>query len=158
VIAIEDEERSVNDTKTSPERKLALHEYPRGFTSEQLAQASQLVAEGKSIAYVAREMGLTDKRAKTLMSRIDVMNTAIKLRETSTIPNALSSLVDMAATIQNAILDLSRRQTAVEVALGRTAKAMAMKRIQAERNKATMKKLRSDNRALRDLIRKRGFV
>ncbi len=144
--------------ETPNERKLALHEYPREFTEEQLARATAMVAEGSTYAALGRELNISHSRATTLCKRVDVIQAAIRLRETKLIPDALIQLQGMTATMQDLLLDLVKRQTALEVMQGRVVKAMVMKRFKAERQTETIKKLRSENKELRDLIRKRGIV
>lgn len=146
------------DDKTPKEPKLALHEYPRGFTEEQLETASLMMAQGSTYAAVARKLNLTHPRATTLCKKVEVMQTAIRLRETKLIPDALIQLQAMTATMQDLVLDMNKRLIALEVAHGRVTKAIVHKRYKAERAKETIKKLRDERKELRDLIRKRGIV
>jgi DNA-nicking Smr family endonuclease len=140
------------------ERKLALHEYPRDFTEEQLNQAARLIAQGSTYAAVSRELSLSIQRATTLCKKAEVLNTALRLRETKLIPDALIQLHAMTQTMQDLILDMNKRLIALEVAHGRVTKAIVHKRYRAERDRETIKKLRNERKELRDLIRKRGIV
>lgn len=140
------------------ERKLALHEYSREFTAEQTATASRMMAEGKPYAAVSRELNLSIQRATTLCRKAEVLNVALRLRETKLVPDALIQLQAMTATMQDMVLDMGKRMTALEVSHNRVTKALVYKRYKAERAKETIKKLRDERNELRDLIRKRGIV
>lgn len=142
-----------------PEKpKKALHEYTREFTEEEVAKASEMLASNATIRAVAKELNLTVQRAGTLLRKIEVQQTAIKLRETKLIPQALYQLRDMVATALDAINDMNKRLVALEVAEGKTSKALVRKNFKAQRDRETINKLRNEAKELRDLIRKRGIV
>lgn len=135
-----------------------LHEYKRQATDEEVAKITQLMAEGKCIAEIARTMAWTTSRTKTLMKRVEVMEAAYNLRMTDVIPSGVAKLVDNFDKVVDVLSSFDKRLLALEGQMSKMNRTVRIKQVTTQKQRDTIRELRTTEKQLRAIIRKRGYA
>lgn len=111
------------------------------FTTEQMATAASMSAEGHTQRAIAKALGITEYLAKKLMREVAVNQAITQARMTDVIPRKLDTLAVAVTSLVDTIATMEQRMARYEEVARMTRKAMQRmtvenKNVREERTKA----------------------
>jgi phosphoribosyl-ATP pyrophosphohydrolase len=128
----------------------------REISSEERDQVTRLMAEGRSLTAISKEIGCGWARVKRIAESLEVIDAATRLRMTTMVPEMLDQLTGTMTRLAETALHIESRMTALEREMRAMNKAIFLEKIKKrdliERNRT----LREEIKGMRDLMRRRG--
>ena len=130
------------------------HENSAFLTDNEVAYVEYLIADGQSIAQIARDMETTKGRITQIRDNKEAHDRIMRMRESTIIPNKLDTLMAFTATLSEQVDSLIDIINKLVVDSRKMNKALYHKQIGEAKHRKEIRNLKAEREELRKMLHK----